>query len=170
MSDFETDSAALGFFVFCEKKEEGGYVLGFTDFGVAVAPVVLGAQREAHGSLGAGLTLKKTLIGASPKPWSFPHASLLPHTMCIWRDLLSCAVTLQNPYSQKSKQRQQISMITASGNGVYCVQKSSSMTNNIKTSRGVPTVVQQVKDPVLSLQQLGSLMRRGFDPRPGTVG
>ena len=31
------------------------------------------------------------------------------------------------------------------------------------------TVVQWVKDPVLSLQQLGALLRRGFDPLPSIV-
>ena len=35
---------------------------------------------------------------------------------------------------------------------------------------GVPAVVQQVKDWVLSLQQLGSLLRQRFNPQPGAVG
>ena len=37
---------------------------------------------------------------------------------------------------------------------------------SLKRPGGVPTVVQQVKDPKLSLQQLGSLLRCGFDPWP----
>ena len=35
---------------------------------------------------------------------------------------------------------------------------------------GVPVVVQWIKDPALFLQQLGSLLRHGFNPWPGTVG
>ena len=41
---------------------------------------------------------------------------------------------------------------------------------NLKYDTGVPTVTQQVKDPVLSLQQLRSLLRHGLNPRPSTVG
>ena len=37
-------------------------------------------------------------------------------------------------------------------------------------SFGVFNVVQQVKDPVLSLQWLQSLQRCGFNPHPSTVG
>ena len=31
-------------------------------------------------------------------------------------------------------------------------------------------MAQEVKDPALSLQQLGSLLRCGFNPQPGVVG
>ena len=43
--------------------------------------------------------------------------------------------------------------------------------NSIETHQkiGVPTVLQLVKDPVLSLQQLGLLLRHGFDPQAGRV-
>lgn len=34
---------------------------------------------------------------------------------------------------------------------------------------GVPAGVQRIKDPALSLRQLGSLLRHGFDAWPGTV-
>ena len=36
--------------------------------------------------------------------------------------------------------------------------------------RGVPIVVQQVKDPALSVWWLRLLRRSGFNPLPGTVG
>ena len=39
-----------------------------------------------------------------------------------------------------------------------------------KESLGVPTVAQRVKGPVLSLQQLRSLLWLGFNPWPGVVG
>ena len=39
-----------------------------------------------------------------------------------------------------------------------------------KSSSGVSAVAQQVKDLVLSLRQLGSLLRHKFDLHPGTVG
>ena len=35
---------------------------------------------------------------------------------------------------------------------------------------GVPAVVQQVKDPMLSLQRLGALLTCRFNPWPGAVG
>ena len=35
---------------------------------------------------------------------------------------------------------------------------------------GVPAVAQWVKDPALSLQWLGLLLKHGFDPQPGAAG
>ena len=45
------------------------------------------------------------------------------------------------------------------------IQRDSQRQKRLKAS-GVPSVAQWVKDPVLSLQQLGSLLRCGFDPWP----
>ena len=39
-----------------------------------------------------------------------------------------------------------------------------------KTLPGVPALVQWVKDQSLSLQQLRSMLRYGFNPQPGAVG
>ena len=41
---------------------------------------------------------------------------------------------------------------------------------NVDILLGVPTAVQRAKAPALSLCQLGSLLRRRFDPWPGAVG
>ena len=41
---------------------------------------------------------------------------------------------------------------------------------NLKYNTGAPTVAQWVKDPTLSLYQLGWLLRCGFNPQPDAVG
>ena len=57
------------------------------------------------------------------------------------------------------------------GNSSLKVLHSSSWELAVKKSHyGVPTVAQWVKDLVLSLQWLRSLLRHRFDPQPGTVG
>lgn len=44
-----------------------------------------------------------------------------------------------------------------------------SLYKNVKKGAEVPALVQQVKD-LMSLWQLGLLLRHGFDAQPGTVG